>query len=163
MLRTVYLLHPASTQTSRSKPGASLPGTLASPRTGLTPAGSHELFARLRHGVVSFLTASELLDAHQRLWEAMDAISEEQLGEIERRIVAQMVETFEVDLSGLVPDMTNFATWIDSGNPRVPIAQRGHSKQKRNDLASVGSASWCRSTVVWPSSTTLGRTPTTTT
>jgi len=75
---------------------------------------------------------------HRRFWEAMDAISEEQIKEIERRIVATMVETFQVDLSGLVLDMTNFATWIDSGNDRAPIAQRGHSKQKRADLRICG-------------------------
>lgn len=75
---------------------------------------------------------------HRRFWEAMDAISEDQLREIERRVVAGMVETFGVDLSGLVLDMTNFATWIDTGNDRAPIAQRGHSKQKRADLRLVG-------------------------
>ena len=63
MLRTGQLLHPASTPASRPTPGVSLPGTLASPRTGLAPAGSRELVARLRHEVVSFLTAPELLDA----------------------------------------------------------------------------------------------------
>jgi hypothetical protein len=46
----------------------------------------------------------------------MDAIDEDDLGEIERRIVARMVETFSIDPSGLVLDITNFATWIDSGN-----------------------------------------------
>ena len=75
---------------------------------------------------------------HRRFWEAMDAISEAQLHEIERRIVTAMVETFSIDLSGLVLDMTNFATWIDSANDRAPIAQRGHSKQKRADLRIVG-------------------------
>jgi len=35
-------------------------------------------------------------------------------------------------------DMTNFATYIDSGNDRAPIAQRGHAKQKRRDLRLVG-------------------------
>jgi len=68
----------------------------------------------------------------------MDAIGEDDLKEIERCIVASMVETFAIDLSGLVLDMTNFATWIDSGNDRAPIAQRGHSKQKRNDLRICG-------------------------
>src|SRR5215203_2479520 len=48
-LRTEQLLHPASTPASRPDPGASLPGTLASPRTRLTPAGCRELDARLRH------------------------------------------------------------------------------------------------------------------
>jgi transposase len=75
---------------------------------------------------------------HRRFWDAMDAVTDEQLREIERRIVAQMVETFAVDCSGLVLDMTNFATYIDSGNDRAPIAQRGHAKQKRTDLRIVG-------------------------
>ncbi|EQD54822.1 transposase IS4 family protein, partial [mine drainage metagenome] len=75
---------------------------------------------------------------HRRFWEAMDALSSEHLQEIERRIVAHMVETFDLDCSGLVLDMTNFATWIDSANERAPIAQRGHSKQKRADLRICG-------------------------
>ncbi len=75
---------------------------------------------------------------HRRFWDAMDAISEEHLTQIERRIVTRMVEVFSVDLSGLVLDMTNFATYIDSGNEHAPIAQRGHAKQKRTDLRIVG-------------------------
>ncbi len=75
---------------------------------------------------------------HRRFWDAMDVISEAQLAEIERRIVTAMVDTFGVDLSGLVLDMTNFATYIDSANDRAPIAQRGHAKQKRTDLRLVG-------------------------
>jgi transposase len=34
--------------------------------------------------------------------------------------------------------MTNFATFIDSGNDRAPIAARGKAKQKRYDLRIVG-------------------------
>jgi transposase len=75
---------------------------------------------------------------HRRFWEAMDAISEKHLIEIERRIVARMIQTFDIDLSGLVLDMTNFSTHISSANDRAPIAQRGHAKQKRTDLRLVG-------------------------
>jgi transposase len=75
---------------------------------------------------------------HRRFWEAMDQISEADLAEIERRIVVRIVEVFGIDLSGLVLDMTNFATFIDSANDRAPIAQRGHAKQKRNDLRLIG-------------------------
>lgn len=75
---------------------------------------------------------------HRRFWDAMDAISDEHLREIERRITARIVEIFDVDLSGLVLDMTNFATYIDSANLKAPIAQRGHAKQKRTDLRLVG-------------------------
>ena len=85
-----------------------------------------------------WLTVSAGALDHRRFWEAMDAIGEDDLQEIERRIVVRMVETFSIDLCGLVLDMTNFATWIDSGNDRAPIAQRGHSKQKRNDLRICG-------------------------
>ena len=83
---------------------------------------------------------SEPARDHRRFWDAMDAISPEQLTEIERRLSAVVVEKFKLDLSGLVLDMTNFATYIDSGNERAPIAQRGHAKQKRNDLRLVGLA-----------------------
>src|SRR5664280_2914135 len=75
---------------------------------------------------------------HRRFWDAMDAVSDAQLVEIERRIVARMVRSFGLDCSGLVLDMTNFATYIDSGNDRAPIAQRGHAKQKRTDLRLMG-------------------------
>jgi len=75
---------------------------------------------------------------HRRFWDAMDAISDKHLREIERRITARMVDIFGIDLSGLVLDMTNFATYIDSANERAPIAQRGHAKQKRSDLRLVG-------------------------
>src|SRR5664279_4565914 len=51
-----------------------------------------------------------------------------------------MVSEFGLDLSGLVLDMTNFATYIDSANERAPIAQRGKAKQKRSDLRLVGLA-----------------------
>jgi transposase len=36
--------------------------------------------------------------------------------------------------------MTNFATFIDTGNDKAPIAQRGKAKQKRHDLRLVGLA-----------------------
>ena len=75
---------------------------------------------------------------HRRFWDAMDDIGPSQLIEIERRICAKMVTEFGLDLSGLVLDMTNFATFIDSANERAPIAQRGHAKQKRTDLRLVG-------------------------
>ncbi len=63
MLRTGQLLHPASNPASRPEPGVSLPGTLASPRTGLPPAGYRELGARLRHDHFLPVMAPGLLDA----------------------------------------------------------------------------------------------------
>jgi transposase len=75
---------------------------------------------------------------HRRFWDAMHAIDTDALIQIERRLVDTMIGEFGVDLSGLVLDMTNFATYIDSGNEKADIAQRGHAKQKRADLRLVG-------------------------
>ena len=75
---------------------------------------------------------------HRRFWDAMDQITAARAVKIERAVVARMVQRFGLDLSGLVVDMTNFATFIDSGNDRAPIAQRGKAKQKRVDLRLVG-------------------------
>lgn len=77
---------------------------------------------------------------HRRFWDAMDAVSPEQLPEIERRIGQVLADGCGLDLSALVLDMTNFATFIDTGNQKAPIAQRGKAKQKRNDLRLVGLA-----------------------
>jgi hypothetical protein len=75
---------------------------------------------------------------HRRCWEAMDQLTPARTAKIERAVVARMVQRFGLDLQGLVVDMTNFATFIDSGNQRAPIAQRGKAKQKRVDLRLVG-------------------------
>jgi len=75
---------------------------------------------------------------HRRFWDAMDVLDTTKIAAAERAISTAMVTEFGLDLSGLALDMTNFATFIDSGNGRAPIAQRGHAKQKRNDLRLVG-------------------------
>lgn len=65
MLRTGQLLDPASHPASRPRTGALLPGTLASPRTGLAPAGCPQLVDWLRHHNTNLLVvmAPNLLDA----------------------------------------------------------------------------------------------------
>src|SRR5665811_394707 len=75
---------------------------------------------------------------HRRFWDAMDALSAGQLIECERRLAAAMVTEYGLDLAGLVLDMTNFATFVDSADERNTIAQRGHAKQGRVDLRLVG-------------------------
>src|SRR4249920_3397970 len=62
---------------------------------------------------------------HRRFWDAMGTLDEQALDEIQTRIATRMVTEFDLGLSGLALDMTNFATYIDSANDRAPIAQRG--------------------------------------
>ena len=77
---------------------------------------------------------------HRRFWTAMDRLDEPALRAIESELGRRIVAEFDLDLSGLVLDMTNFATFIDTSNTRAPIAQRGKAKQKRVDLRLVGLA-----------------------
>ena len=75
---------------------------------------------------------------HRRFWDAMHLVSEADLLTIERRLAEKMVDLFGLDIRAVALDMTNFATYIDTGNGRAPIAQRGKAKQKRSDLRIVG-------------------------
>jgi len=77
---------------------------------------------------------------HRRFWDAMDRLDEAALRTIETELGRRIVTEFGLDLSGLVLDMTNFATYIDSTNDRAPLAQRGKAKQKRSDLRLIGLA-----------------------
>src|SRR6266498_3580921 len=48
------------------------------------------------------------------------------------------IPALALDCSSVALDMTNFATFIDTGNAKAPVAQRGKAKQKRSDLRLVG-------------------------
>ncbi|MDN5853922.1 MAG: hypothetical protein L0K86_13960 [Actinomycetia bacterium] len=52
----------------------------------------------------------------------MDAITVQLLDQIEAALTKQMIEVFGLDTHALILDMTNFATFIDSGNQRASIA-----------------------------------------
>ena len=75
---------------------------------------------------------------HRRFWDAMHAVTLEQLEQISQAIAVRIVELSGLDCSSVALDMTNFATFIDTGNGKAPVAQRGKAKQKRSDLRLVG-------------------------
>ena len=75
---------------------------------------------------------------HRRFWDAMHAVTLEQLKEASRQIAARIVQVSGTDVSSVALDMTNFATFIATANGKAPIAQRGKAKQKRSDLRLVG-------------------------
>ncbi len=75
---------------------------------------------------------------HRRFWDAMDALGAEALEAIWRKVTERTIAEFSLDKVGLVLDMTNVSTYVDSANERNTIAQRGHAKNKRHDLRLVG-------------------------
>lgn len=66
----------------------------------------------------------------------MDPVTAEHIQEFERQMSRRLIERFQLDLRGLVHDGTNFFTYIDNRNS-AEVPQRGHNKQKRNDLREV--------------------------
>ena len=75
---------------------------------------------------------------HRRFWDAMHAVSEQQLEDASEKIAVRIVQLSGIDCSSVALDMTNFATFIATANGKAPIAQRGKAKQKRADLRIVG-------------------------
>ena len=69
---------------------------------------------------------------HRRFWDAMHAVTMEQLAEISRRVAVRIVEVSGVDVSSVALDMTNFATFIDTGTAGRP--SRSGARPSRNAL-----------------------------
>jgi transposase len=69
----------------------------------------------------------------------MDLITPEEVIELQVALAKKVVELYQVDLRVLLYDATNFFTYIDTNNT-CTLPQRGHNKQKRNDLRQIGLA-----------------------
>jgi transposase len=76
----------------------------------------------------------------QRFWDNMDRVTEAALLAIERELTQRVVKEYDLDLSSLFYDATNFFTFIDTFNARPSLPQRGHSKEGRADLRILGLA-----------------------
>lgn len=79
----------------------------------------------------------------QHFWDQMDQVPVEVLATAEKDIVQRVLSRFQIPLETLLYDATNFYTFIASDNFHCEIPQRGHNKQKRNDLRQVGVALLC--------------------
>jgi transposase len=76
----------------------------------------------------------------QRFWDHMNRLSEQDIEDIQQRLVTHIEKTFGIDARILLYDTTNFFTFLATTNDRSDLPQRGHSKQKRHDLRQVGLA-----------------------
>ena len=79
----------------------------------------------------------------QHFWDQMDQVPVERIEAIERDLVADAIERFDLPLDTLLFDATNFFTFIASSNTRCKLPARGKQKQKRNDLRQVSVALLC--------------------
>lgn len=76
----------------------------------------------------------------QRFWDNMDRLDEQAIARIGGELADSAVKQFGLDLRCLLFDATNFFTFLDSFNLRAKLAQRGHSKEGRDNLRLIGLA-----------------------
>jgi transposase len=75
----------------------------------------------------------------RRFWDNMELLDREAIHAIERDLVGVLIERERIDLACLLYDTTNFFTYVDTDTVSA-IPQRGHNKQRRNDLKQIGLA-----------------------
>jgi transposase len=73
----------------------------------------------------------------QNFWNNASKISEDALEAMDDAIISKTLEVYDIDVSNLIYDATNFFTYIDTTQDSE-LAKRGHCKSKRNDLRVVG-------------------------
>jgi len=76
----------------------------------------------------------------QRFWDNMNRVSESAIAGIEADLAQRLVADFDLDLTNLLFDATNFFTYMDTFNDQSMLAQRGKSKEGRSALRVVGVA-----------------------
>ena len=81
---------------------------------------------------------STVLD-HRRFWDAMHAVTLEQLEQASGAIARRAVEAFGLDCSSVALDMTNFATFIDTAT--AGRRSRSAARPSRN-AATCGWSGW---------------------
>jgi transposase len=74
----------------------------------------------------------------QRFWDNMSLWNKEDIEKFEIQFVKRIVKDYGIPTRCLVYDATNFFTYIDTMNSKASLAQRGHNKEKRNDLKIIG-------------------------
>ena len=72
----------------------------------------------------------------QAFWNHMDRLTQPILINIENDLLVKIMDEFKINLNCLLYDATNFYTYINT-KTQSQLAQRGHNKQKRNDLRQV--------------------------
>jgi len=92
-------------------------------------------------GVLADVDVARLTSQH--FWDQMDQVPVEAIDPIERDIVDRVLAKFNLPVDTILFDATNFFTFIASTNARCEVPQRGHNKQKRDDLRQVGVALLC--------------------
>ena len=108
---------------------------LASIYRALTPGSKRAFSTWARRTALPYLVGFDpAAMTSQHFWDQMNAVTDEQLKLVETEVSRKVVEQVGLPLEVLLYDVTNFYTYVSTGNTRNRVCQRGHNKQRRNDL-----------------------------
>jgi len=97
-------------------------------------SGLSEWYANTCLPVVSGLAPTTF--TAQNFWNNT-CFSQAEVDRAEDAILRRVVETYQIDMTHIIYDATNFFTYIDTKQDSQ-LSKRGHCKHKRNDLRIVG-------------------------
>jgi transposase len=104
----------------------------------VAPSSTKELQEWYKKTYLSHLTGIEASAfTGQNFWNNAKKIEEDAIEEMEDAILYKALEVYDIDVSNLIYDATNFFTYVDT-KQESELAKRGHCKSKRNDLRVVG-------------------------
>ena len=100
----------------------------------LSPVSKSQLSSWFKNDFLStvFSLEPEILNS-QTYWNHFQYLSEEKIAKIETELVKNALQVFNLDLSTILFDPTNFFTFIEAHDSNE-LAQFGHSKENRNNL-----------------------------
>jgi len=88
-----------------------------------------------------FEVEPEVLNA-QTYWNHYQRLTEDNIANIETRLIEKVINTYKLDLSCLLFDPTNFYTFIED-HGEEQLANFGHSKEKRDNLRIINLSILC--------------------
>jgi len=108
---------------------------LASIYRAIYPGSKNEFSERISETSLSSIAKFDPgKTTSQHFWSQMDGIEEKMLYGAEDKIAEHILGYYNITPDKLALDYTNYFTYIDSNNKRSEIVERGHNKQKRDDL-----------------------------
>jgi transposase len=103
----------------------------------LSPVSKSQLGSWFKDDYLStvFPLESDILNS-QTYWNHFQYLGKQKIAQIETELIKNALKVYNIDLSTLLFDPTNFFTFIEN-HETVNLAQFGHSKENRNNLRIV--------------------------
>ena len=119
--------------------------TLAAINRGIDPRSKRAMWQWFQDTILlrKFPEANKTNLSSQRFWDNMSTIKEDKIQHVWMKLINNVLDKKDVDLSSVSYDGTNFYSFIGSFNMKCSIAKRGKNKQGRKELRQINYALFC--------------------